>query len=100
MNDLEELVTEARAAIGAVSDSTALDAVRVDYLGKKGKITALLKGLGKLSAAERPAAGAQINIAKQRLQEQIGDRKAVLQHAALAARLASEKIDVTLPGRG
>lgn len=100
MNDLEELVTEARAAIGAVSDSTALDAVRVDYLGKKGKITALLKGLGKLSAAERPAAGAQINLAKQRLQEQIGDRKAVLQHAALAARLASEKIDVTLPGRG
>ncbi len=100
MNDLEELVTEARAAINAASDSSALDAVRVDFLGKKGKITALLKGLGKLSADERPAAGATINHAKQALQEQIGERKEVLQGAALAARLAGEKIDVTLPGRG
>lgn len=100
MTDLEQLVTEARAAIDAADDSPALDSVRVDFLGKKGKITALLKGLGKLSADERPAVGAKINLAKQALQEQVGERKQLLQSAALAARLASEKIDVTLPGRG
>ncbi len=100
MNDLEELANEARAAIAAANDAATLDAVRVDFLGKKGKITALLKGLGKLSAEQRPAAGAQINLAKEGLQEQIGERKAVLQSAVLAARLASEKIDITLPGRG
>ncbi|MGI9293346.1 MAG: phenylalanine--tRNA ligase subunit alpha, partial [Pseudomonadales bacterium] len=100
MNDLERLVTEARAAIDATNDPAALDAVRVDYLGKKGKVTALLKGLGKLSADQRPAAGAQINVAKEGLQDQIAERKTSLQSAALAARLAGEKIDVTLPGRG
>ncbi|MGI9289503.1 MAG: phenylalanine--tRNA ligase subunit alpha [Pseudomonadales bacterium] len=100
MNDLEGLVTEARAAIVAANDPATLDAVRVDYLGKKGKITALLKGLGKLNADQRPAAGAQINVAKEGLQDQIAARKTSLQSAALAARLAGEKIDVTLPGRG
>lgn len=100
MNDLEGLVSQARAAIDVAADPAALDLVRVDYLGKKGKITALLKGLGKLSADQRPAAGAAINAAKQSLQEQIAEHKSALQSAALAARLAGEKIDVTLPGRG
>lgn len=100
MNDLEGLVSQARAAIDVATDPAALDLVRVDYLGKKGKITALLKGLGKLSADQRPAAGAAINAAKQILQEQIAEHKSALQSAALAARLAGEKIDVTLPGRG
>lgn len=100
MNDLEGLVSQARAAIDVAADPAALDLVRVDYLGKKGKITALLKGLGKLSADQRPAAGAAINTAKQSLQEQIAEHKSVLQSAVLATRLAGEKIDVTLPGRG
>ena len=73
--------------------------MRVDNLGKKGQITALLKGLGQLSPEERPAAGAQINVVKQELQALIGARKSELEAAAVGARLASETIDVTLPGR-
>ncbi|MGH1463071.1 MAG: phenylalanine--tRNA ligase subunit alpha [Neptuniibacter sp.] len=77
-----------------------LDDVRVQYLGKKGELTALLKGLGKLSPEERPQAGAKINEAKQALQVKINERKDTLEVAALEAKLAAETIDVTLPGRG
>ena len=73
--------------------------MRVDYLGKKGRLTDLLKGLGKLSAEERPAAGALINQVKQELQETLNTRKADLEDEALAAQLAAEGVDVTLPGR-
>jgi phenylalanyl-tRNA synthetase alpha chain len=73
--------------------------VRVEYLGKKGKLTGLLKGLGKLSAQDRPAAGAAINAAKQQLQQLINERKVAFEKAAIEAKLTSEKIDVTLPGR-
>lgn len=100
MNDLDGLVSEARDAIDRAVDISTLDAVRVEYLGKKGKITLLLKGLGRLTAEQRPAAGAQINLAKQNLQAHISERKDFLQQAALVARLAQEKVDVTLPGRG
>ena len=100
MENLEPLANEARAAIEAAQDGTALEQLRVDYLGKKGQITALLKGLGKLSADERPKAGALINVVKQELQELIGARKATLESAAVDARLAAETIDVSLPGRG
>jgi len=100
MENLEPLANEARAAIEAAQDGTALEQLRVDYLGKKGQITALLKGLGKLSADERPKAGALINVVKQELQELIGARKAALESAAVDARLAAETIDVSLPGRG
>jgi phenylalanyl-tRNA synthetase alpha chain len=100
MENLEPLANEARAAIAAAGDSATLEQLRVDYLGKKGQITALLKGLGKLSAEERPKAGALINVVKQELQELIGVRKAGLDRAAVEAQLAAETIDVTLPGRG
>lgn len=100
MENLEPLANEARAAIEAAQDGAALEQLRVDYLGKKGQITALLKGLGKLSADERPKAGALINVVKQELQELIGARKATLESAAVDARLAAETIDVSLPGRG
>jgi phenylalanyl-tRNA synthetase alpha chain len=100
MQNLEGLAAEAAAKIAAAEDAQTLDQVRVEYLGKKGHITALLKGLGALSAEERPAAGAEINKVKQQLSEQIGERKALLEQAAIDARLASETIDVTLPGRG
>ena len=78
----------------------ALDQVRVEYLGKKGRLTDLLKGLGKLSAEERPAAGAKINEVKEQLQSQINRCRDDLENADLEARLASEALDVTLPGRG
>ena len=100
MENLEPLANEAKAAIAAAEDGATLEQLRVDYLGKKGQITALLKGLGKLSAEERPAAGAKINVVKQELQGLIGARKTALESVAVEARLAEEAIDVTLPGRG
>jgi phenylalanyl-tRNA synthetase alpha chain len=100
MENLEPLANEAKAAIAAAEDGATLEQLRVDYLGKKGQITALLKGLGKLSAEERPKAGALINVVKQELQDLIGARKDSLESAATEARLAAETIDVTLPGRG
>ena len=100
MENLESLANAAREAIASATDVAALDTVRVEYLGKKGSITGLLKGLGKLSAEERPAAGAEINRIKQALQELIGERKDSLEGAAVAAKLANETIDITLPGRG
>ena len=100
MENLAALTEEALKLVDEAADLAALDHVRVEYLGKKGQITALLKGLGKLSAEERPAAGAKINEAKQQVQERITTRKDGLEQAAINAKLASETIDVTLPGRG
>ena len=100
MENLEALADEASQKIQAASDPRALDDVRVAYLGKKGSITALLKGLGGLSAEERPKAGAEINRVKALLSDQIQARKADLENAVVAEKLARETIDVTLPGRG
>ncbi len=100
MENLEPLAYEAKAAIAAAQDGATLEQLRVDYLGKKGQITGLLKGLGKLSAEERPKAGALINVVKQDLQALIGARKTELEGVAVEAKLAQEKIDITLPGRG
>ncbi len=90
-------------ALAAVADSpdlVQLDRVRVRYLGKSGELTALLKQLGKLPKEERPAAGQLINQAKDEVQRALDERKSFLEQAALSARLAAERIDVTLPGRG
>ncbi len=100
MENLAALTEEALKLVSDADDLAALDHVRVEYLGKKGQITALLKSLGKLSAEERPAAGAEINKAKQQVQEQITARKQAMEQAAIDAKLASETIDVTLGGRG
>lgn len=100
MDNLGALTQEALELVVKAQDLQALDYVRVEYLGKKGKITELLKGLGKLSAEERPAAGAEINKAKQAVQDQLNLRKQALEEAEINAKLASETIDVTLPGRG
>lgn len=99
MDDLEQLANEGREAIAATSDPQMLETLRVDFLGKKGRLTALLKGLGALSAEERPAAGARINVVKEELQALITERKAALDAQAVTARLAAEAIDVSLPGR-
>lgn len=98
--DLQQLVAAAEKLINEASDLAALDHVRVHYLGKKGKLTGILKTLGKLSAEERPQAGQAVNEAKQALQQQLNQRKDTLEEAALQAKLATERIDITLPGRG
>ncbi|MBL3589680.1 MAG: phenylalanine--tRNA ligase subunit alpha [gamma proteobacterium endosymbiont of Lamellibrachia anaximandri] len=98
--DIEQLVGEAEAAIAAAAGLAALDEVRVKYLGKSGLLTGQLKKLGTLPKEERPKAGQAINKAKQALQVAIDERKVLLESQALAERLSSERVDVTLPGRG
>ena len=100
MQDLQSLTEQALALVEQAGDLAALDQVRVDYLGKKGHLTAQLKSLGKLSAEERPAAGAKINEAKQQVQAAINARREAMETAAIEEKLASETIDVTLSGRG
>lgn len=100
MENLESLAAAASQALAAATTVAALDEVRVQYLGKKGVLTEQLKGLGKLPPDERPAAGAEINRMKEQIQQQIGERRAALEAEAVAAKLATETIDVTLPGRG
>ncbi len=98
--DIERLVKEAEQKIAASQDVPALDQVRVHYLGKSGLLTAQLKQLGRLSKEERPQAGQVINRAKAALQKAIDERRGSLEEKALEARLSSECVDVTLPGRG
>ena len=98
--DIEKLVAEASEQINQASQLPELDEVRVKYLGKSGSLTAQLKKLGTLPKEERPAAGQAINKAKQQLESDISSRKQELESEGLQQRLASESIDVTLPGRG
>ena len=100
MSSLDELEQAALQEVSSATDAAALDNVRVRYLGKKGLLTQQLKQLGKLPAAERPAAGQEINRIKQQVQEAIRTHGEALQFAALDAQLAAEQIDVTLRGRG
>lgn len=97
---LETIVEEAKQKVADAAELAALDEIRVSYLGKKGSLTDQLKQLGKLPAEERPAAGQLINQAKQQVQQAIEAKKAELEQAQVAAKLASESVDVTLPGRG
>ena len=97
--NIETIESAARAAIAAAAHERALDDVRVRLLGKKGEITALLKSLGKMSAAERPAAGARINAAKNNLQAAIEHRRQALGREQLQRDLAEQAVDVSLPGR-
>jgi phenylalanyl-tRNA synthetase alpha chain len=98
--DLENLLQQASHSISQSGDMAALDAVRVAYLGKKGELTAQLKNLGQLPAEERPAAGQAINQVKVQIQELLETRKSVLSDLAIASRLETETIDISLPGRG
>jgi phenylalanyl-tRNA synthetase alpha chain len=100
MENLEALTQQALAAVAAAEDVAALDQVRVQYLGKKGEISALMKNLGNVAPEDRPKIGAVINEARDQVQTALNTRKADLETAALNAKLASETIDVTLPGRG
>jgi phenylalanyl-tRNA synthetase alpha chain len=98
--DIDGLLEAAQREVEEASSLTLLDEVRVRYLGKSGQLTEQLKKLGSLPKEERPQAGQAINRAKQTLQQDIEARKSVLEQQALADRLSSERIDVTLPGRG
>ncbi len=100
MENLDQLVQDGLAAVEQADSLQTLDQVRVDYLGKKGLLTQQLKALGQLSAEERPAAGQKINDAKGRVQQALSERRATLEASAIDQKLASESIDVTLPGRG
>ncbi len=100
MESLADLTTRALAEITASADLARLDEVRVAWLGKKGTLTEQLKTLGKLPAAERPAAGARINEAKATVQAAIDARRTELEAVALSQKLAAGRVDVTADGRG
>ena len=100
MNDAADLVRRALAAIAASADLGTLDAVRVRWLGKKGELTAALKSVGALPAAERRAAGQDINAAKERVQAALDARRGELERRHVDQALIAGRLDVTLPGRG
>lgn len=100
MGDLATLLRQALDEVAASTTLAALDEVRVRWLGKKGAFTDQLKALGALPAADRPAAGARINEAKQQFETAVETAREALSRAAVEAELAAGRIDVTLPGRG
>jgi len=99
-SELGQLVQAGRAAIANAQDLAALDAIRVEFLGKKGRITDQLKALGRLSPEERPKAGQAINEAKEALQAALEARRSELDADRLRRVLEAGRVDVTLPGRG
>ncbi|HYG45687.1 MAG TPA: phenylalanine--tRNA ligase subunit alpha [Bordetella sp.] len=96
----DDLVSQAQERFAAAPDAVALENAKARFLGKEGALTMLLKGLGKLDPEQKRVLGARINQAKQRIEELLNQRRAQLAQAELDARLASETIDVSLPGRG
>ena len=99
MDDLSTIRSEALDAVGKAADLAALDAVRVAALGKKGSVTGLMKTLGAMAPEQRREFGAQVNQLKAEIEAALDERKSTLGSAALAAKLVSEKIDVSLPAR-
>lgn len=99
MDKLEEAKLNGVAAANNAKDLQELDAVRVNFLGKKGEFAAFMRELGKLSAEERPQRGAVINEAKQAVVEAVEARKAQIEKAALEEKLSKETVDISLPGR-
>ncbi len=99
MTDLTHLIAEAQTDFNACADMPSLENAKAKYLGKTGSLTDALKGLGKLSAEERPAAGAAINVVKQAIESALTTRREAILNAAQAQQLASESLDVTLPAR-
>ncbi len=100
MSALQALTEQALASIAASRELAELESLRVALLGKQGTLTAELKSLGALDPEARRARGAEVNVARDALQAALAARRAELEAAALEARLSSERVDVTLPGRG
>ncbi|MCI9406495.1 MAG: phenylalanine--tRNA ligase subunit alpha [Oscillospiraceae bacterium] len=96
---LNQILSAALGEVRAASNQQALEAVRVRFLGKKGELTAILRGMGKLSAEERPAAGQLANQVRAQIEQALEQTQASLAEAAIARKLASETIDVTMPGQ-
>lgn len=96
---LEKIKTEAAGAITNAADLKALDDIRVQYLGKKGEITAVLRGMGALSAEERPIVGALANTVREEIENLLSAKNSDLSAKAMEAKMASEKIDVTISGK-
>lgn len=99
MENLQHLIAESQADFLACEDMPSLENAKAKYLGKTGSLTDALKGLGKLSAEERPAAGAKINVVKQAIEAALNARRDAIFNAAQAKQLANESIDITLPAR-
>ncbi len=96
---LEQMLATAKQAISQAENESALQDIRVAIIGRKGELTALMKGMGGLSHEERPVIGAIVNRIKSEFEELVESRRAVLQEVGMAVRLSTESIDVTLPGR-
>ena len=96
---LANIRAQALAAFAAAADSAQLDTLRVQYLGKKGELTAVLKMMGKLSPEERPAMGQLANEVRAALEQALEERSTALEAAALEKRLEDEAVDVTIPGK-
>lgn len=100
MQNLEQIAQEATEAFAATNDPDALEQVKARFLGKSGKITELLKGLAKATPEEKKTLGAAINRTKVEIEEKLQSRRDEIRLQALEAKLASEALDITLPGRG
>jgi phenylalanyl-tRNA synthetase alpha chain len=100
MQELQKILDDALQSFAAIEEAAELENAKARFLGKEGSLTGLLKGLGKLSAEERPAAGARINQVKQQIEAALNAQRDAIQNRALNAKLAAESLDVTLPGRG
>ena len=100
MEKLETIVQEALKLFAGIDDAAALEQAKARYLGRAGALTGLLKSLGTLPAAERPAMGARINAAKERLDAALAAQREKIQSHKLEAKLAQDALAVTLPGRG
>jgi phenylalanyl-tRNA synthetase alpha chain len=97
--DLEALQDEASAAVAAATDVAALEALELDVLGKKGRLTGVLRGIGALPPEERPKVGAIANAVRETIERALATRGTELRGTELAARLSAEAVDVTTPGR-
>ncbi|SBS33013.1 Phenylalanine--tRNA ligase alpha subunit [Marinomonas aquimarina] len=100
MENLNQILADALAAVAASENEAGLDEVRVQYLGKKGALTSLLKQLGNVAPEDRPKFGQLVNEAKEQVQAKMTERKTALAAAALNAKLANETIDISLSGKG
>lgn len=99
MQDINKLESELLAEVGNVKDLDALEAVRISALGKKGRVSLLMRGLGQMAPEERQEVAPKLNQLKKTISDAIDDAKAALNRAVMEARLASERVDVTLPVR-
>ncbi len=96
---LEQIKKSVEAALKNADAPEALENIRIKYMGKKGELTAVLKGMGRLSKEERPVIGALANEIRQKLEKEIDERKSQIMSALEEKKLAAEVIDVTMPGR-